>query len=236
MSEQLGAERADRPALTRGRIVDAAVRLVDEQGLAALSMRHLGAELGVEAMALYRHINGREDLLEAMVDALTSRLHLTDDWDLGPEDGWQAYLQKLAHTVRELAYDHPELFPLLVTRHPAAPWLRPPLRSLEVVEDFLTALTGRGFSDDQAVAAYRTFSSFLIGQLLLAVAQRGSIAMAGEEVLDEGGASSPNTTTSLDDFPLVKRLEGKLSEDHADEEFERTLEDLLERIDAEVSR
>src|SRR3712207_7852932 len=65
---------------------------------------------------------------------------LTDlDQQLGKT--WQGYLQGLAHAVRRIAIEHPAAFPLVATRHPAAPWLRPPLRSLELVEDFLSTLS-----------------------------------------------------------------------------------------------
>ena len=98
-------------------------------------------------MSLYRYVNGREDLLEGMVDRMVGELHLRADNDLRATDGWQAYLQWLAHGVRSLAREHPKVFPLIATRHPAAPWLRPPLRSLRVVEDFLSTLIARGFDD-----------------------------------------------------------------------------------------
>ena len=98
-------------------------------------------ELGVEAMSLYRYVNGREDLLEGIVDHMVPQLHLgTGPHELGPADGWQTYLQWLAHGARALARDHPRVFPLIATRHPAAPWIRPPLRSLRLVEDFLATL------------------------------------------------------------------------------------------------
>jgi TetR/AcrR family transcriptional regulator, tetracycline repressor protein len=235
MTEQPDAGRTERVPLNRERIVLAALQLVHDGGLPALSMRRLGAELNVEAMALYRHVNGREDLLEAMVSQLTSRLERSPESQLGTDVGWQGYLQSLAHAVRDVAFEHPQVFPLVATRHPAAPWLRPPLRSLELVEEFLVALTSRGFTDDQAVSAYRAFTSFLVGHLLLDVAQMG--ASITEETLDEGGASSPNgTTTSLAEFPNVKRLKPLLSEDRSQEEFESALEDLLDRIDRVVSQ
>jgi TetR/AcrR family transcriptional regulator, tetracycline repressor protein len=94
-------------------------------------MRRLGKELDVEAMSLYRYVNGREDLLEGIVDHLVAQLHLESAGDqLQQTGGWQANLQWLAHGVRQLARQHPDTFPLIATRHPAAPWLRPPLRSL----------------------------------------------------------------------------------------------------------
>lgn len=134
--------------------------------------------------------------------------------------------------------DHPMAFPLVATRHPAAPWLRPPLRSVEVVNTFLTALIGQGFADAQAVGAYRSFSSFLLGQLLLESAVRGAQTGPVEEPLDEGDASIPqhDGSISLDNADEVVRLRPLLSQDRSQEEFEVSLEVLLDRLDRELSQ
>jgi AcrR family transcriptional regulator len=235
-SAETGA--SSRQALSRERIIRTAIEFVDKQGLSALTMRRLGNALGVEAMSLYRYVNGREDLLEGMVDQMVTELHLPPDRaKLGPTDGWQAYLVWLAHSVRALAREHPNVFPLIATRHPAAPWLRPPLRSLRVVEDFLGMLISRGFDDARAVRAYRAFSSFLLGHLLLEASLLGAETGPAEEPLDEGHSDVPNADQNLDlqKFPHIQRLEAQLSEDHAGPEFERALEDLLDRLDREIT-
>jgi TetR/AcrR family tetracycline transcriptional repressor len=212
--------------------------LIDSEGVTALTMRHLAAALDVEAMSLYRYVNGREDLLEAVVEALVDTIEVPTGGQLQPADGWQAFLQVLAHDVRRLALEHPAAFPLIATRHPAAPWLRPPLRSLRVVDAFLDGLRSRGFSDRQAVAAYRTFTSFLLGHLLLEAAMQGVEMSPAEEPLDEGDADLPNQDQELDlrDFPTLARLRAPLTEDHTDEEFEGALEHLLVRLDLELAQ
>jgi TetR/AcrR family tetracycline transcriptional repressor len=231
-------ERGDRQPLTRERIVDAAIAFVDRKGLTALTMRRLGTELGVEAMSLYRYVGGRDDLLEGMVEEMIARLHLDPDGVRpGPGEGWQAYLQWLAHGVRALAREHPHVFPLIATRHPAAPWLRPPLRSLRVVEDFLSTLVARGFTDDRAVAAYRAFSSFLLGHLLLEASLLGSTTAPAVDIIDQGRSAAATTSQAVDlrQFPILRRLEDRLSEDHAAAEFERALEDLLDRMERDLA-
>jgi TetR/AcrR family tetracycline transcriptional repressor len=145
-------------------------------------------------------------------------------------EGWQSYLQRLAHGVRAMAHGHPEVFPLIATRHPAAPWLRPPLRSLRIVDAFLRGLKRHGFSDEGAVAAYRAFSSFLLGHLLLEVAARG-VDTAPDEPLDEGDPDDSGSAAVLAEHPELSRLESLLSEDHADAEFEQSLENLLDRLE-----
>jgi TetR/AcrR family tetracycline transcriptional repressor len=237
-ADSTGGGGSGRQALSRDRIIETAIQFVDKRGLTALTMRRLGNELDVEAMSLYRYVNGREDLLEGIVDHLVAQLHLPSaDEQLQPTGGWQAYLQWLAHGVRQLARKHPDAFPLIATRHPAAPWLRPPLRSLRVVEEFLTMLISRGFSDGQAVMAYRAFSSFLLGHLLLEASLLGAQTSPAEEPLDEGESNVPNADqqVELGRFPHIKRLEAQLSEDHAAAEFEQALEDLLDRLDRLVT-
>jgi AcrR family transcriptional regulator len=234
----VGPGAVGRPVLSREQIITTAIQFVDEHGLSTLSMRRLGKELGVEAMSLYRYVNGREDLLEGIIDRMVAQVQLRPNAEqLGPTDGWQSYLQWLAHGVRALAREHPKVFPLIATRHPAAPWLRPPLRSLDVVEDFLAMLMSRGFSDVRAVMAYRAFSSFLLGHLLLEASLLGAQTSPPEEPLDEGESDVPNTDQKLDldRYPHIQRLEGPLSEDNAAAEFEQGLEDVLDRLDRSIA-
>lgn len=222
--------------LSKTLIVETALAQIDASGLQSLSMRSLAQQLGVEAMSLYKHVNGREDLLEGVIALLLGELMSSLDEELA--EHWQGFLQNLAHEVRRIAVDHPRAFPLVATRHPAAPWLRPPLRSVEVVDTFLATLIDRGFSDRQAVDAYRAFTSFLLGFLLLESAVRGAETGPAEEPLDEGGADIPETDglIELDEESEVVRLRGLLSEDHSDEEFEISLEDLLDRLNRELTQ
>ena len=222
--------------LNRDRIVAAALAQIDVHGTQGLSMRNLAQVLGVEAMSLYRYVKGREDLLEAVVALLLGDVVRRLDGRLS--EHWQGFLQTLAHEVRRIALEHPNAFPLVATRHPAAPWLRPPLRSVELVDTFLRTLRGHGLSDVQAVGAYRAFSSFLLGQLLLESAVRGASTAPAEEPVDEGGASVPHDDAGLDlsRTPDVARLRPLLSQDRSAEEFEISLETLLDRLDAELSQ
>jgi AcrR family transcriptional regulator len=217
--------RGPKPGLTLERIVTAAVELADREGLASLSMRKVAAELGVGTMSLYRYVPGKEDLLDAVVDSLVDGMSRDDDVLQAPRDGWQDYLQRLAHGVRRVALDHPKAFPLVASRPPEAPWLRPPLRNLAWVEAFLAGLLTEGFSDSGAVASYRAFTSFLLGHLLLEVSTLGA-DVGPLDVLDDGSATDDN----LADYPTVRRLRPSLSEDRAAVEFEEALEELLGRL------
>jgi AcrR family transcriptional regulator len=215
-----------RVPLSEARIVATALEFVDEQGLPGLTMRRLGERLGVEAMSLYRYVSGREALLDRMVDAIIEEMHADDDVIDAPRDGWQDFLQRLAHGVRRIALAHPKAFPLVASRPPEAPWLRPPLRNLDWVETFLRGLEAEGFDDESAVGAYRAFTSFLLGHLLLEVSTHGA-DVGPLDVLE--GAEEPSKG-GLEDYPTVKRLRSALSEDQAAVEFEESLEELLNRV------
>jgi AcrR family transcriptional regulator len=237
MDEPANSAAAGSPRrLSRELIITTALAQIDRIGPQGLSMRSLAQELGVEAMSLYRHVHGKEDLLEGVISRLMGDLTSRLDEDLAQH--WQGFLLTVAHEVRRIAIDHPKAFPLVATRHPAAPWLRPPLRSVEVVNTFLSTLIGHGFTDEQAVDAYRAFSSMLLGHLLLESAVRGAETSPVEEPLDEGGADIPEGDghDTLDSAPEVRRLRPLLSEDRSDEEFEISLEELLDRLSRELSQ
>jgi TetR/AcrR family tetracycline transcriptional repressor len=239
---QTGRNGADGPAvqsrsLSRDAIVESALRFIDRAGAQGLTMRALGKELGVVPMALYRYVHGREDLLEAVVDLLLEGVRSDLDDELATTS-WQGYLQTLAHAIRRIAVEHPTAFPLVATRHPAAPWLRPPLRSIELVENFLATLKRHHFTDKQTVDTYRAFSSFLLGQLLLESATRGAETSPVEVPLDEGDAQVPNHhgRVDLSGNPETLRLQPLLSEDHSADEFEVSLETLLDRLEVDISQ
>lgn len=232
-----GPKGSPARGLDRETIVHAALAFIDRGGAQGLTMRALAHELDVVPMALYRYVHGREDLLEGVVALLLEGVlgDLNDDL---ATTCWQGYLQTLANSVRRIAVDHAAAFPLVATRHPAAPWLRPPLRSLELVENFLQTLQRHGFTDQQIAMTYRAFSSFLLGHLLLEAATRGAKTSPVEVAFDEGDAQVPNRDglVGLADKPAAARLRPLLSEDHSEEEFQISLETLLDRLEMDLSQ
>jgi TetR/AcrR family transcriptional regulator, tetracycline repressor protein len=152
---------AKRP-LTRRRILRAALRLSDRDGLDALSMRRLGAALDVEAMALYRHVGSKERLLEGVAELLLEELELPDAGSASWQDTWTA----LAHSYRRLARSHPSAFRLLA------------LSPLGIAARFerarapLAILRDAGFGERAAEHAFRTLLSYADGYLLRELAER----------------------------------------------------------------
>lgn len=220
------------PQLSRDGILEMAIDFIDRHGLAKLTMRRLGAACGVEAMALYRYVHGRGDLLTGVVDHIIDRLYTDQLAARRQEDGWQDYLVRLAHGVRQIALDHPEVFPLVATQAPEAPWVRPPLRSLRWMESFLDTLISYGFDDSAAVAAYRSYTTFLVGHLLLEVSARGADLHPDEAILEGSRRSERNLT----DYRHLHRLQQMLSQDHSTAEFEEALEAMLDRLEVLLAR
>jgi AcrR family transcriptional regulator len=143
-------------ALSRDRVCREALALVDQEGLAALTMRRLGARLGVEAMSLYRHVHDKADLLDA--------LHAAVLGDLQPEgvagDDWRALLGGLARALRSALLRHPHVLPLFVTRPVRAPEARATLERIDA------ALARAGFAAATAARAVHVVGMFTIGQAI----------------------------------------------------------------------
>ncbi len=206
-------------------ILHEAIRFIDEQGVQHLTMRRLGSRLGVEAMALYRYVPGREHLLDGVVEVVMDELYADTMKPGDISNSWTEYLQRMAHGVRRLALAHPQVFPLVTTRPPAAPWLRPPLRSLRWVEAFLEGLVHHGFDGRASVQVYRAFSTFLLGHLLLETATLG-----GEMGLSVEDDTEFIESNDLDKYPMVTEFAPILAADAYEDEFEEALEDLLDRL------
>lgn len=155
------------PGLTRVKVLGAALRLIDSGGLGALTMRRLGEDLGVEGMAVYHYVSGRDDLLDGVVDMMTAEVAAAA-LPAGSID-WQHYLHLIAAGFRGVLTTHPAAFPLLLT-HPSSAgdwWLRAPLRDPAWHQAFLNTLQRCGFRAVDSGTAYRWFTSFLAGHLLL---------------------------------------------------------------------
>jgi TetR/AcrR family transcriptional regulator, tetracycline repressor protein len=146
---------AKRP-LTRRRILRAALRLIDRDGLDRLSMRRLGAALGVEGMALYRHVGNKQQLLEGVVEVLLEELELPPSGSASWVDAWVA----LARSYRRLARSHPGAFRLLALS-PLSTAAR-----FERAQAPVAILRAAGFDEHQAQLAFRTLLSYADGYLL----------------------------------------------------------------------
>jgi AcrR family transcriptional regulator len=96
----------------RGQILDQAIALADERGLAAISMRSVAERLGLSSMAIYPYVGNKDALLDGMVDRLLGELTPL----AAPSGTWQDRLRAVAHAVRALARRHPGAYQLIMSR------------------------------------------------------------------------------------------------------------------------
>lgn len=163
-----------RPRLSNQRIVSTALRFIDENCLTELSMRRLGAELGVEAMSLYRYFPSKAALLDATVCQVLGRFDLPE----GTETDWEEAVRAYARSFHEVASEHPRLFPFLATSAETNGTLRD-------VADRMRAMWLRAGLDQQtADHAQATVESYVTGANLRAVSGDTSRDAAFEFGLD----------------------------------------------------
>lgn len=149
----------ERLPLTRGRVVGEALALVDEVGVEALTMRRLGARLGVEAMSLYNHVDSKDDLLDGIASLLLELVQVPEP----PDPEWRRQLRAIATSVRHVGSRHPRAFPLLVSRRHTT------LASWAPVLGGFSEARRAGFASGPSVHVVHTFAGFLVGFVLLEV-------------------------------------------------------------------
>lgn len=141
--------------LSRSRIVEAALELIDAQGLPAVSMRSVATMLGVDAKSLYNHVDGKDGLLDAVTDHILSTL------ELPPSTGkFEADLRAIARAFRRHALRHPNATLLVLTRPTES------AASLEPLERILSLLVDAGCSHELAVHLLRLLMATLLGSVL----------------------------------------------------------------------
>ena len=144
--------RADQAALNSGVIVAAALHLVDQEGLDALTMRRLARALGVSPMSLYRHVDDKDDLLDQVLDAVVDRFAAP-----AAAGGWPEQVVGFFEELRRLLLDHPGVASLVASRAPrSAAWFR-------VMEQALRLLRAGGFEGEDAVAAFTALLLYTLG-------------------------------------------------------------------------
>lgn len=168
-------------AYTREDICREALALVDEEGLEALTMRRLGARLGIEAMSLYHHVRDKADLLDALHAAVLGRLQPEEPDaprrqvrpDAGADarrgrrsgrgaagDDWRMLLGGLARALRSTLLAHPNVLPLFTRRPVRAP------EALGTLERVHAAMAAAGFSEEAILNGVYVVGMFTIGHVI----------------------------------------------------------------------
>jgi AcrR family transcriptional regulator len=150
--------RVPRNTLSADLIVTAALRLLDQVGVEAFSVRALAKELGVAPMTLYTYFRGKDELLDAVRDHALGAAALTTAYG-----GWQHQVRTICRRLRGQILEHPCLTSLLQQRPLAGH------ESAESAESFLRALVESGFNEENAARTYTTLVGFVVGVTTLEV-------------------------------------------------------------------
>ena len=145
-------DQMPRPPLTRPRVVRTALRLVDEHGLATLTMRSLAAELQVSPMALYNHVRDKEELLDLMLDLILGEVDLS-----APAGDWAMQMRALVCSYHQVLTAHPALARLYSSRVRIGPY------GLLIMERGLQLLLQAGFSPADAADAFFALFTYTVG-------------------------------------------------------------------------
>lgn len=202
----------ERLPLSRQGIALAALALIDEEGLESLSMRRLGARLGVEAMALYHHFPSKGDLLDAVMEQLLDEVEIPARDSMAPLDR----LRALVTRYRGLALRHPPAFILLAARRFNTE------RAFAFYEMILEMFADLGFDAKQAARWFRLIGNFASGSGMADVASRERIADATPLRLEH----DPEQIA----FPRVRAVAPHLTVQSLDAVFEFGLDVLFEAL------
>jgi TetR/AcrR family transcriptional regulator, tetracycline repressor protein len=222
MSSPESPARRPRASLTRESIVDAAVAVLDERGLSELTMRAVAARLDAGAMSLYRHVSGREELLDLVVARLTAEVPAR------PATGaWRADLAALARDVRAALLRRPNLTVLLTSRAGLG-------GGLATLEHALGILRGAGFGPHDAALANHALGNYVAGAALWeAVGLEGA---TGEERRARAGAAADGLARlPAGAWPSVAWASQALFAGGADDRFEFGLAVLLDGLEARLA-
>ncbi|WP_067481438.1 TetR/AcrR family transcriptional regulator [Actinomadura hibisca] len=195
---------------SREQLQAAALALVDEGGLSALTMRSLAARLKTGPMTIYNYVDGREGLEELVTEAVMAQA----TWDDAPSDDWRHRVRTIAEAMWRTARAHPATIPLILTRRGLDPG------TLRPAEALLEALAASGRTGTDLLVAFRVVQGFVMG---LAQAE-----------LTGDAQSAPDRMTALPqaDFPHLIELAHAAGKSDPEQEFYTGMQIIIAGLDA----
>ncbi len=193
--------------LKRETIVDAAAALIRREGAGALSVRRLAVQLNVSPMALYRHLEDKQDLLAAVLAQIISQ----NDVCAHKEKNWRAWMVETCVRMRLSLSENPEILPILSETD------RMSALEMATFEGILSRLVELGLSEEQAAKVFHMTVSFTFG----------SLAFDQFKTRKLTGKSLPGKKELASAYPTVAAAAKHLAAPLSDREFKQGLERIL---------
>jgi len=222
MEQLMSVHRAGRrPRVSRGQVLDAALELADDGGLAAVTMASVGARLGVEAMSLYRHIGNKEEMLDGLVDRVFAEIDVPAD-----ARDWRDALRRRAVSAHAALRRHPWAIGLMESRSQPGP------ATLGHHDAMVAILLRAGFDGRGATRVYNVLDSYIYGFAL----QEATLPFSSPEEM--ASMSEQMLVAVADAYPHLATVQRELvgsGFDYADE-FEAGLDIILGALPEPSSR
>jgi TetR/AcrR family transcriptional regulator, tetracycline repressor protein len=210
-----GTTQMRRTPLSRQRLVDEALALLDDPGVGELSMRRLAHRLGVAPNALYTHVRGKADLIAALVDEVYADLDLARH----ESDDWIERLAALSRALRRQLLANPAVVPLALRQ----PGLGP--HGLRFGEAIYNVLRPAGFSDEAVVGTVSALHTYILGFVALEAPRAGADQDGTDEFVRR--LSAFFAALPPDRFPHHVELAPLLTRFSSDDQFEFGLRTFL---------
>lgn len=216
--------RGPRRGLSLRRIVTAAVRLADREGLAALSMRNVAAELGVGTMSLYRYVPGKGELLDLMLDYV---MHPVDELAEHRKKGWRAILEVWARNLWRLYVEHPWLLQVNQERPIIGP------NALGAFEFSLAGLDDFGLDGKEKIAIIGAIGNYVTGATRTHVLQQEACRSSGVSDEEFWSIQEPFLCRAMETgaYPQLAKLPEDSFAIDGEEAFQFGLELLLDGLE-----
>ncbi|HEX8919129.1 MAG TPA: TetR/AcrR family transcriptional regulator C-terminal domain-containing protein [Chloroflexota bacterium] len=201
--------------LTRQRVLEAALLLIDREGLQGFSMRKLGAMLGVEAMSLYNHVESKRALFDGVIELLIVSQPYPEQLQGTPREE----LWAVAHAFRDVLRAHPKVLPLVATS---------PLRtkaSLANLDRLLATIHRAHITGVEAIYALQCLVGFIVGHTMI---ESGTPPVADLEP----GPNGPTVWQQFpaDHYPTLHALLPEIAQWNPDREFDFGLQALFQSL------
>jgi TetR/AcrR family transcriptional regulator, tetracycline repressor protein len=216
-------ERPRREPLTRQRIIEAALRIMDEEGLEAVTMRAIGRDLGVEAMSLYNHVQGKEDILNGVCEQVLAEFRIPESED------WAEAARLGAREYRRLLLAHPNVITLM--SEGKGPFTNPDaLRAYEFALDVFRSV---GLAEADSVKAFHTFGGYILGFVMM---ELGPMVGGPDDEAHHRAHEEMARMLASADLPRLREAFPYIIDCDVEEQFEFGLELLIEGLRTRVAR